>query len=94
GEYLLGGATSSSFPCSGQPYWVPVRKPRGPSGLLAGQTVRRNGLRRRPVRRGVSWVRTAGRRSSRPPRDPSLRDPRSVGREGGRALRPRSRGTA
>ncbi|MFE5086582.1 hypothetical protein ACFRFN_40980, partial [Streptomyces mirabilis] len=31
GEYLLGGATSSSFPCSGQPYWVPVRKPRGPS---------------------------------------------------------------
>ncbi|MER7820478.1 hypothetical protein ABTX79_35405, partial [Streptomyces sp. NPDC096153] len=32
GEYLLGGATSSSFPCSGQPYWVPVRKLRGPSG--------------------------------------------------------------
>ncbi|MEV7395484.1 hypothetical protein AB0O30_57410, partial [Streptomyces sp. NPDC091215] len=31
GEYLLGGATSSSFPCSGQPYWVPVRKLRGPS---------------------------------------------------------------
>ncbi|MET7686350.1 hypothetical protein ABZT12_39125, partial [Streptomyces sp. NPDC005423] len=31
GEYLLGGATSSSFPCSGQPYWMPVRKLRGPS---------------------------------------------------------------
>ncbi|EKX62014.1 hypothetical protein STRIP9103_05537 [Streptomyces ipomoeae 91-03] len=31
GEYLLGGATSSSLPCSGQPYWVPVRKLRGPS---------------------------------------------------------------
>ncbi|MGW1564805.1 hypothetical protein ACWCQ1_51685, partial [Streptomyces sp. NPDC002144] len=35
GEYLLGGATSSSFPCSGQPYWVPVRKPRGPSIVLS-----------------------------------------------------------
>ncbi|MEV4233382.1 hypothetical protein AB0J81_41245, partial [Streptomyces bobili] len=33
-EYLLGGATSSSFPCSGQPYWVPVRKLRGPSRAL------------------------------------------------------------
>ncbi|MEU9413741.1 hypothetical protein AB0E08_49810, partial [Streptomyces sp. NPDC048281] len=31
GEYLLGGATSSSFPCSGQPYWMPVRKLSGPS---------------------------------------------------------------
>ncbi|MFK0114065.1 hypothetical protein ACIQTC_55785, partial [Streptomyces sp. NPDC091217] len=31
GEYLLGGATSSSFPRSGQPYWVPVRELRGPS---------------------------------------------------------------
>ncbi|EKX64922.1 hypothetical protein STRIP9103_09564 [Streptomyces ipomoeae 91-03] len=36
GEYLLGGATSSSLPCSGQPYWVPVRKLRGPSGFPAG----------------------------------------------------------
>ncbi|MEU9247829.1 hypothetical protein AB0D87_50075, partial [Streptomyces sp. NPDC048342] len=34
GEYLLGGATSSSFPCSGQPYWMPVRKLRGPSSLV------------------------------------------------------------
>ncbi|MET7729636.1 hypothetical protein ABZT44_55025, partial [Streptomyces mirabilis] len=38
GEYLLGGATSSSFPCSGQPYWVPVRKPRGPSLRVRGRS--------------------------------------------------------
>src|SRR5690606_21036815 len=31
GEYLLGGATSSSFPVYKGSYWVPVRKPRGTS---------------------------------------------------------------
>src|SRR5690606_21977749 len=31
GEYLIGGATSSSFPVYKGSYWVPVRKPRGTS---------------------------------------------------------------
>ncbi|MEV7391260.1 hypothetical protein AB0O30_35220, partial [Streptomyces sp. NPDC091215] len=46
GEYLLGGATSSSFPCSGQPYWVPVRKLRGPSYPGARQHRHRHWQRR------------------------------------------------
>ncbi|MEU9282750.1 hypothetical protein AB0D61_49525, partial [Streptomyces sp. NPDC048341] len=43
GEYLLGGATSSSFPCSGQPYWMPVRKLRGPSAMSVSVRMRMGG---------------------------------------------------
>ncbi|MET7782955.1 hypothetical protein ABZT28_45920, partial [Streptomyces sp. NPDC005388] len=53
GEYLLGGATSSSFPCSGQPYWVPVRKLRGPSTPCS-----RKELGCEPSPAGLGWPAT------------------------------------
>src|SRR5690606_26822046 len=40
GEYLLGGATSSSFPVYKGSYWVPVRKPRGTSPGRPSETGR------------------------------------------------------